>query len=249
MPWQKIEQPMPMDREPIPGLSFLIGDLFARRFHQRALEGHTYATVTFPSGLTREIQFTTSQQPDTLHVMGALHLPLVRESVTEHQTAIQLANTHGYQAKPLDADTLLLWRPHAGEHFYVIYTGSVIVDIRRREGEPGRTTVPRSMELLDAESRALLPPLYAGEQLGLKAIAPVKFFTPDSGWTWYPTEFDGEDLFFGLVSGLAVELGYFSLSELEVVRGPLGLPIERDLHFSPSTLVALKRLHEPGDTR
>ena len=42
--------------------------------------------------------------------------------------------------------------------------------------------------------------------------------------------------FFGLVEGFEKELGYFNLSELESVRGPLGLPIERDLHFQPKTL-------------
>lgn len=249
MPWYKKDQPMPMDREPIPGLSFLIGDLFARRFQQPTLEGRTYATVTFPSGLTREMQFTSSQQPDTLHILGALYLPLERESVTEHQAAIQFANELGYRSQVVDSDTLLVWREQAGEHFRVTYAGTLIGDIRRLAGEPGRITVPRPMELLDAENRALLPPLYAGEKLGLKTIAPVKFFTPDSGWTWYPTEFDGEDLFFGLVSGLAVELGYFSLAELEEVRGPFGLPIERDLYFVAQTLDNLKRRHEDGDMR
>ena len=42
-------------------------------------------------------------------------------------------------------------------------------------------------------------------------------------------EFDGHDLFFGLVEGHVKELGYFSLSELQRVKGPMGLPIERDL--------------------
>ena len=64
----------------------------------------------------------------------------------------------------------------------------------------------------------------------------VKFFTPDSYWTWYATEFDGTDTFFGLVDGQEQELGYFSLKELEDARGPLGLPIERDLHFDPTPL-------------
>ncbi|MBV6396745.1 MAG: hypothetical protein HFACDABA_02345 [Anaerolineales bacterium] len=74
------------------------------------------------------------------------------------------------------------------------------------------------------------------EALELEALAQVKFFTPDAGWTWYASEFDGKDIFFGLVSGLEVELGYFALSELEEIRGPMGLPIERDLHFEPTTL-------------
>ena len=100
------------------------------------------------------------------------------------------------------------------------------------------------MELLGGEQRALLPPLYYNEQIGLEAVAPLKFFTPASSWTWYPTEFDGDDIFFGLVSGFEVEMGYFSLSELEGVRDPLGLPIERDLYFEPTTLRELKALHE-----
>jgi hypothetical protein len=41
---------------------------------------------------------------------------------------------------------------------------------------------------------------------------------------------------------LANSLPY--LSELEAVRGPLGLPIERDLYFRPMTLKALKQLHQ-----
>jgi hypothetical protein len=54
------------------------------------------------------------------------------------------------------------------------------------------------------------------------------------------TEFDGEDLLFGLVQGLEEELGYFSLSELESVR-VLGLPVERDLYFTPKPLSALRQ--------
>lgn len=250
MPWHEKDQPTPVENTPIPGLSFLIGDLFARRYRQRHLKGQKYATMTFPSGLTREMLSSADpHQPDTIHLLGSLYVPLERPSADSHREAVTLAQTQGYQTRLIDAETLLIWRPQAGEHFRVRYSGSSLLDIRRLEGEPGRATVPRPMELLDTESRAVLPPLYAGEKLGLQALAPVKFFTPDSGWTWYPTEFDGEDLFFGLVSGFAVELGYFLLSELEAVRGPLGLPIERGLYFRPQTLATLKRRHEDGDRR
>jgi hypothetical protein len=78
----------------------------------------------------------------------------------------------------------------------------------------------------------------------MDALAVVKFFTPDSGWTWYASEFDGEDTFFGLVSGFEVELGYFSLSELKRVRGKLGLPVERDLYFRPQTFKELIDYHK-----
>ena len=92
------------------------------------------------------------------------------------------------------------------------------------------------MKLLTQEIRKKLPPLYAQDSKGGKAVAYVKFFTPSSNWTFYVLEFDGEDTFFGLVDGFEKELGYFSLSELEKVRGPMGLPIERDLYWKPKTL-------------
>ena len=103
---------------------------------------------------------------------------------------------------------------------------------------------PTGENLLDQASREKLPPLYANEEKGLEAQAQVKFFTPDSNWTWYASEFDGEDIFFGLVSGFEVELGYFSMKELKDVRGPLELQIERDLHFEPKTLRELMEWHE-----
>jgi len=97
------------------------------------------------------------------------------------------------------------------------------------------------MKLLTKEIRQQLPALYAQESKGDQAIVYVKFFTPDSSWTWYATEFDGEDTFFGLVDGHEQELGYFSLSELEQTTGPLGLHIERDLHFKPKTVGECRR--------
>ena len=84
--------------------------------------------------------------------------------------------------------------------------------------------------------RKKLPKLYGQEKLAGDAVVYVKFFTPDSNWTWYATEFDGEDLFFGLVEGFEREFGYFSLRELESVRGPMGLAIERDLYWQPKKL-------------
>ena len=92
------------------------------------------------------------------------------------------------------------------------------------------------MQLMTQELRKKVPPLYSQEHLGSKAVAVVKFFTPDSSWTWYGVSWDGKDIFFGLVDGLEKELGYFSLSELKKVRGALGLPIERDLYWQPKTL-------------
>ena len=81
-----------------------------------------------------------------------------------------------------------------------------------------------------------IPRLYATEDAPAEALVWLKFFTPWTSWTWYATEFDGEDVFFGLVVGHETELGYFSLSELREVRGPLGLRIERDVWWKPVPL-------------
>ena len=95
------------------------------------------------------------------------------------------------------------------------------------------------MKLMTEEIRKKLPPLYAQDGKGGDAVAHFKLFTPDSSFTWYITEGSQQDddfLMFGLVDGLERELGYVSLRELESVRGPMGLPIERDLHWRPKTL-------------
>jgi hypothetical protein len=97
------------------------------------------------------------------------------------------------------------------------------------------------MQLLTNELRRRLAPLYSSENEP-DPLVVCKFFTPDSNWTWYAIEFDGEDTFFGFVDGLEKELGYFSLSELETARGPLGLPIERDRYFEPCRLSKVNTL-------
>ena len=97
------------------------------------------------------------------------------------------------------------------------------------------------IELLPKALREQLPPLYSQEAV-TDPLVICKFFTPDAQWTWYALEFDGDDVFFGWVVGLEQELGYFLLSELTRARGPLGLPIERDVHFSPTRLSQVKLL-------
>src|ERR1700730_10167519 len=93
------------------------------------------------------------------------------------------------------------------------------------------------MQLLTAELRASLPPLYSQESVPDPQII-CKYFTPDSNWTWFvtegsPDEDNPEDIrFFGFVIGMEEEWGYFMLSELESSRGPMKMPIERDLYFT-----------------
>src|SRR5258706_71731 len=94
------------------------------------------------------------------------------------------------------------------------------------------------MKLLTDELRARLPQLYS-QEAEADPIVYAKFFLPGTGWTWYAMEgsAEGEDFrFFGFVIGLDSEFGYFVLSELEALRSPLGLSVERDLHFPEGRL-------------
>jgi hypothetical protein len=100
-----------------------------------------------------------------------------------------------------------------------------------------------SMELLTAEIREQL---LRNGRLRLEYqtrgeaepdfLPVVKLFTPDAGCTWLLTELDPDepDIAFGLCDlGMGFpELGTVSISELESVRGRLGVPVERDLHFT-----------------
>ncbi|WP_026804112.1 DUF2958 domain-containing protein [Aliarcobacter lanthieri] len=100
------------------------------------------------------------------------------------------------------------------------------------------------MKLLSDEQVNKLPPLYATENIATKdKIVKIKFFTPDSNWTWYAVEYDkNEKIFFGYVNGHYPEWGYFSLQELEQIRGKLGLPIEIDKYFKEQPFGQIKEL-------
>jgi len=68
----------------------------------------------------------------------------------------------------------------------------------------------------------------------------AKFFNPTGAGTWFATEYDPQsNNFFGYVSIFGDwndEWGYFSLIELESLKGPFGLGIERDIYFKESKI-------------
>ena len=83
------------------------------------------------------------------------------------------------------------------------------------------------------------------DQKGNEAMSICKFFSPVGSHTWYVTEAekqeDGDWVFFGLViNDFGKEFGYFTLKELESIRLPFGLRIERDIYFEPTKLNELK---------
>jgi hypothetical protein len=98
------------------------------------------------------------------------------------------------------------------------------------------------MQLLPDDLRAQLPPLCSQEK-NKDPTVHIRYFTPDSNWTWLVTEgeqVEDEFQFFGFVKGFAGEWGYFRLRDLESTHGPNGLPIERDLFFEPAPFSVVK---------
>ena len=62
----------------------------------------------------------------------------------------------------------------------------------------------------------------------------AKFFDPMGSWRWYLMNLDKDgDYAWGIVDGHAVEMGSFSMKELESIQLPLGMGIERDMYFEP----------------
>lgn len=112
------------------------------------------------------------------------------------------------------------------------------------------------MELIPKEIEAIIPLLYSQETVP-DPVAVIKLFGPCGRYTLYVLEGsrhpDGDLLLFGFcVSPLGPdcdELGYASLRQLESVRGPLRLGIERDLYFKPTPLSQIrgKSSKEGGD--
>jgi hypothetical protein len=98
------------------------------------------------------------------------------------------------------------------------------------------------MKLLPDDLAKTIPALYGTDQDNDPMVC-IKYFLPGTRWTWYVTEYDGENIFFGYVIGFEAELGYFTLSELEEVKGPLGFRVERDLYFRPQRLSIIKSMY------
>jgi len=84
-------------------------------------------------------------------------------------------------------------------------------------------------------------PLYSQEEVE-DPLVVAKLFDPVGSATWFLLEFDPvEKIAFGYVTGLQVdELGYISLTEMESIKGPLGIGIEQDMYFIQKQLSELK---------
>ena len=89
------------------------------------------------------------------------------------------------------------------------------------------------MQLLTKEIKTKAEKQYdQGDDMSQKVVA--KFFDPVGSFTWYLMNKDPEsDYCWGIVDGMAVEIGSFGLDELQSYTGHFGLGIERDTSFEP----------------
>lgn len=72
-----------------------------------------------------------------------------------------------------------------------------------------------------------------GRQRDVDHVPVVKFFNPFGEGVWLATELDPDgDILFGLADLGYPELGSFSLEEMQSIRLPFGMGIERDLLFT-----------------
>ena len=89
------------------------------------------------------------------------------------------------------------------------------------------------MKLLTKALEKKIPALHSGTN-----TAYVKWFAPWTNWSWLVMEYDPQtgDCF-GFVEGLEKEFGYFNIKEIENLKGPYGLKVERDMWFDSTEVV------------
>lgn len=94
------------------------------------------------------------------------------------------------------------------------------------------------MTLMTKELEAVLEkhPIGSQDGKGMDADVIVKYFNPCGAGTWLITEGEkqenGDWLLFGYCHIFEWEWGYVMLSELESVKLPFGLSIERELYVT-----------------
>jgi hypothetical protein len=118
-----------------------------------------------------------------------------------------------------------------------------IIEIKIITKPYGNTVKPGFMKLItkQIENQLAKYPIYSQDSKGDEAVAVCKFFL--QGYTWYVLEANknGNDYeFFGIVDGEYKEYGYFTLSELQSLRGRWGLTVERDMYFKPTQVKDIK---------
>jgi len=80
---------------------------------------------------------------------------------------------------------------------------------------------------------------YTGNKSAKDIKIVMKLFNPTGAGTWYIYEKCDDDQYMAFVNlgdPIMAECGYVSMTELLEFRGRFGLPLERDMHFTPLSM-------------
>ena len=68
----------------------------------------------------------------------------------------------------------------------------------------------------------------------MEQMVVAKYFDPMGSWRWFLMNMgQSEDYCWGIVDLFAIEMGSFSMRELQSIQLPLNMGIERDKYFEP----------------
>ncbi len=93
----------------------------------------------------------------------------------------------------------------------------------------------KHMELLTQEDKRQIPRF----EMTMGALDPmvhVVFHMPMLDWTWYVIEYNGKNEVFALEERERTKWGFYDLNELQDLRGPFGLRVQRAQHYLPMPL-------------
>ena len=91
------------------------------------------------------------------------------------------------------------------------------------------------MELITEDMKGQIPRLEMAPD-SLDPMVGVLFHMPMLDWAWYVLEFDGKDEVFALEERERAKWGFFSLEELQKLRGPFGVRVQRAQQYRPMRL-------------
>lgn len=85
-------------------------------------------------------------------------------------------------------------------------------------------------------------PTYAalGDRPFTEIVCPVKLFNPTGAGSWWIAAFDPDSrTAWGVAEIVEREVGSFDMDELLAYRGLMGLPLERDIYYTPVTIATV----------
>ena len=116
MSWHTKEQLTPFEAQPIDGLFFLIGDLYAKAQNAPYAAGMKYPKLMFPSGAACEVW---GIEYPLVHIFDALDLPLFESRDSAYVTALEWNEDSYYSVFKVGDDQLEVW-DHATESVYTL---------------------------------------------------------------------------------------------------------------------------------